>query len=488
MLLAGGGIAAVRLKHELPNYGVFDEKRVFSAGGLPDPVEFAGASLGAMICEDMWLPEVGGHLAARGAEILIVPNGSPFELDKHDVRRRIALERVRENRLPLIYVNQVGGQDELVFDGGSFVMAADGTLAGQCPYWRADLAITRWERDAAGWRCVEAPASPEPGRLEAVYQAMVLGLRDYVEKNRFPGVVLGLSGGIDSALSAAVAVDALGAGRVHCVMLPSKYTSKESLDEAADCARRLGVKLDTISIAPLVECAERTLAPLFAGRAADLTEENIQSRLRGVLLMALSNKFGPMVLTTGNKSEVSVGYATLYGDMCGGYSVLKDVYKMLVFELSRWRNAHLSARRARPGGRRDTREHDRQAAHGRAAAEPEGPGQPAALRAARRGARGPGGERAPRRRYRRQGLFLRAGDQGPEHALRRRIQAAPGLARRQGDAQEFRPRPPLSDYEPVPQPLGISLDVPTYSRCSHRHSRCCRGSFSGLRSQSRGSA
>ncbi len=220
LLLAGGGIAAVRLKHELPNYGVFDEKRVFSAGGLPDPMEFAGARLGAMICEDMWLPEVGGHLAARGAEILIVPNGSPFELDKHDVRRRIALERVRETRLPLIYVNQVGGQDELVFDGGSFVMAADGTLAGQCPYWRADLAITRWERDAAGWRCVEAPASPEPGRLEAVYQAMVLGLRDYVEKNRFPGVVLGLSGGIDSALSAAVAVDALGAARVHCVMLP----------------------------------------------------------------------------------------------------------------------------------------------------------------------------------------------------------------------------------------------------------------------------
>ncbi|HZM48435.1 MAG TPA: NAD+ synthase [Burkholderiales bacterium] len=340
LLLAGGGIAAVRLKHELPNYGVFDEKRVFSAGGLPDPVEFAGASLGAMICEDMWLPEVGGHLAARGAEILIVPNGSPFELDKHDVRRRIALERVRESRLPLIYVNQVGGQDELVFDGGSFVMAADGTLAGQCPYWRADLAITRWERDAAGWRCVEAPACAEPGRLEAVYQAMVLGLRDYVEKNRFPGVVLGLSGGIDSALSAAVAVDALGAARVHCVMLPSKYTSKESLDEAADCARRLGVKLDTISIAPLVETAERTLAPLFAGRAADLTEENIQSRLRGVLLMALSNKFGPMVLTTGNKSEVSVGYATLYGDMCGGYSVLKDVYKVLVFELARWRNAH----------------------------------------------------------------------------------------------------------------------------------------------------
>jgi NAD+ synthase len=313
-------------------------------------VAFGGVKLGVMICEDMWFPDVARHLASRGAEIFIVPNSSPFELDKHDIRRRIALERVRENRLPLVYVNQIGGQDEVVFDGGSFVLEADGTLAGQSPYWRADLSVTRWQRGADGWRCVEGIVHPEPERLEAAYQAMVLGLRDYVEKNRFPGVVLGLSGGIDSALSAVVAVDALGAGRVHCVMLPSKYTSRESLDEAADCARRLGVRLDTVSIAPLVECAERTLAPLFAGRGADLTEENIQSRLRGVLLMALSNKFGPMVLTTGNKSEVSVGYATLYGDMCGGYSVLKDVYKVLVFELARWRNAHLPQGAHGPAG------------------------------------------------------------------------------------------------------------------------------------------
>jgi NAD+ synthase len=330
----------VRLKHELPNYGVFDEKRVFSAGGLPEPVDFAGVKLGIMICEDMWLPAVTRRLASRGAEILIVPNGSPFELDKFDVRRRIALERVRESRLPLVYVNQIGGQDELAFDGGSFVMGADGAVVGQAPYWRADLPVTRWQRDAEGWRCLDGSVNPEPQRLEAVYQAMVLGLRDYVDKNRFPGVVLGLSGGVDSALTAAVAVDALGADRVHCVMLPSKYTSRESLDDAADCARRLGVRLDTVSIAPLVESAERTLAALFAGRSPDITEENIQSRLRGLLLMALSNKFGSMVLTTGNKSEVSVGYATLYGDMCGGYSVLKDVYKVLVFDLSRWRNAH----------------------------------------------------------------------------------------------------------------------------------------------------
>jgi NAD+ synthase len=342
LLLAEGQISAVRFKHELPNYGVFDEKRVFSPGGLPEPVELAGVKLGVMICEDMWFPSVARHLASRGAEILIVPNGSPFELGKSDVRRRIALERVGENRLPLIYVNQVGGQDELAFDGGSFVMDAGGKVVFRAPYWRADLSVTRWQRDSTGWHCgVDGPTHSEPERLEAVYQAMMLGLGDYVEKNRFPGVVLGLSGGVDSALSAAVAVDALGADRVHCVMLPSKFTSKESLDDAADCARRLGVKLDTISIAPLVECAEHVLAPLFAGRSPDITEENIQSRLRGLLLMALSNKFGNMVLTTGNKSEVSVGYATLYGDMCGGYSVLKDIYKVLVFELSRWRNAHL---------------------------------------------------------------------------------------------------------------------------------------------------
>ncbi|MDH3288397.1 MAG: NAD+ synthase [Betaproteobacteria bacterium] len=350
LLIAEGKIAAVRLKHELPNYGVFDEKRVFAAGPLPEPVDFRGVKLGIMICEDMWFSGVTAHLASRGAELLVVPNGSPFELDKHDVRRRIALDRTRESRLPLVYVNQFGGQDELVFDGGSFVMNADGKIVAQAPYWREDINVSRWEKVGKGWRCVEGAKNPEPERLEAVYQAMVLGLRDYVDKNRFPGVVLGLSGGVDSALSAAVAVDALGRERVHCVMLPSKYTSRESLNDAADCAKRLGTRLDTISIAPLVDCADKTLAPLFARHAPDLTEENIQSRLRGLLLMALSNKFGNMVLTTGNKSEVSVGYATLYGDMCGGYSVLKDVYKVLVFDLCQWRNTHLPASARGPAG------------------------------------------------------------------------------------------------------------------------------------------
>jgi NAD+ synthase len=338
VLLADGRIEAVRYKHDLPNYGVFDEKRVFAAGPLPDPVEFRGVRLGVLICEDMWSQAVAAHLASRGAELLIVPNGSPFERFKLQRRVELAVNRVRETRLPLVYVNQVGGQDELVFDGGSFVVNPNGELSVRLPLWRETTSITHWDRHSPDWVCRSAELSPlteEPGNT---YQALMIGLRDYVNKNRFPGVLLGLSGGIDSALTAAIAADALGPERVRAVRLPSKFTSTDSQDDADECARRLGIVLDTLSIAGIVEATEKTLAPLFDGRARDLTEENIQARVRGLLLMALSNKFGGMLLTTGNKSEMSVGYATLYGDMCGGYSVLKDLYKTEVYELTAWRN------------------------------------------------------------------------------------------------------------------------------------------------------
>lgn len=337
-LLDGGKIAAIRYKHELPNYGVFDEIRVFKAGPLPGPINFRGVRLGVMICEDMWLSDVAECLAETGAEILIVPNGSPYEDDKFDQRLNLAMERVVETRLPLLYVNQVGGQDELVFDGGSFALNADHSLAIQAPTFVESILPTTWVRGADGWACEQGELAVLEDGLAATYQAMTLGLRDYVNKNRFPGVVLGMSGGIDSALSAAVAADALGPDRVWCVMLPSKYTSEESLRDAAECAALIGAKLDTVTIAPAVDAFDEMLKGVFDGRQPDITEENIQSRSRGLALMALSNKFGHMLLTTGNKSEMSVGYATIYGDMAGGYSVLKDVYKTKVFALSRWRN------------------------------------------------------------------------------------------------------------------------------------------------------
>ncbi|WP_300296262.1 NAD+ synthase [Ferrovibrio sp.] len=350
LLLDGGAIAATRFKHELPNYGVFDEKRVFSAGPLPGPVPFRGVRLGVMVCEDMWLPDVAECLAETGAEMLIVPNGSPFEAGKWDTRLNLGVARVVETGLPLLYVNYIGGQDELVFDGGGFVLNADRRMVVRQPDFVEHLQITDWRRGNDGWHCEVGPVAEPLDRLSAIYQAMVVGLRDYVTRNRFPGVVLGLSGGIDSALSAAVAVDALGADKVHCVMMPSRYTSQQSLDDAASCAAALGIKYDTIPIEPAVQAFAGMLAPIFAGRAANATEENIQARVRGVTVMAISNKFGHMVLTTGNKSEMSVGYATLYGDMCGGYSVLKDVYKMTVFALSRWRNAHVPAGGLGPAG------------------------------------------------------------------------------------------------------------------------------------------
>jgi NAD+ synthase len=348
--LVADGRSELRFKYELPNYGVFDEKRLFKPGPLPAPVSFRGVRLGLPICEDVWFPTVTAHLARAGAEMLLVPNGSPFEVEKFEERIDLARARTRESRLPLAYVNQVGGQDELVFDGGSFVMNAAGTLAHVLPFWSEAIVVTKWEKGPDGYRCIGETSWEEPPRLDTIYRAMMLGLRDYVRKNGFRGIVLGLSGGIDSALTAAVAVDALGADRVRGVRLPSRFTSNASMDDAAESAERLGIRLETIEIGRTVEAAETALASSFAGRDRDVAEENRQARVRGLLLMGLSNKFGELLVTTGNKSEMSVGYATLYGDMCGGYSVLKDVYKTEVYALSRWRNAHVPEGGLGPAG------------------------------------------------------------------------------------------------------------------------------------------
>jgi NAD+ synthase len=337
-LLTGGRIAAVRFKVDLPNYGVFDEKRVFTAGPMPGPVEFNGVRIGVPICEDIWGPDVAECLAETGSDILIVPNGSPYDRTKPDVRLNQAVARVTEAGLPLVYVNQVGGQDELVFDGASFALHADRSLAFQLPAFAEAIALTRWERAGSTWRCVDGPRVTVVEGDEADYAACVLGLRDYVEKNAFPGVVLGLSGGVDSALCAAIAVDALGPSRVHCLMLPYRYTSEESMRDAAAAAKALGMRYDAVPIAPAVEGIEASLKDLFKGLPRDTTEENIQARVRGVILMSVSNKFGAMVVTTGNKSEMSVGYATLYGDMNGGFNPIKDLYKTEVYRLSRLRN------------------------------------------------------------------------------------------------------------------------------------------------------
>lgn len=350
ILLENGAISAIRYKYNLPNYGVFDEMRVFQRGNLPKPVDFRGVRLGVMICEDMWFPEVSAELKNEGAEILLVPTCSPFEVEKHRERQHQAKLRIQETGLPLVFCNQICGQDELVFDGASYVLDHQGNTCVQMAGWREEELLCQWTRRADGLRCKTRHEIPQIGGLAAIYQAMMLGLRDYVNKNRFPGVLLGLSGGIDSALSAAVAVDALGADRVDCVMMPSRFTSGESLGDAEDCAKMLTVNYSIIPIRPGVEAFETMLASAFENVAPDTTEENIQSRLRGMILMSLSNKFGKMVLTTGNKSEMSVGYATLYGDMCGGYSVLKDVYKLDVFELCRWRNQNLPEGALGPDG------------------------------------------------------------------------------------------------------------------------------------------
>ncbi len=349
-LLEGGSISALRFKVDLPNYGVFDEKRVFAAGPMPGPVNFRGVRLGVPICEDIWGDEIVECLAETGAEMLVVANGSPYWRQKGDVRLNIAVARVTEQGLPAVYVNQVGGQDELIFDGVSFGLNADCSLAFQLAAFEEAVVTTQWVRQGGTWACEQGPMVAAVEAERADYAACVLGLRDYVNKNGFPGVVLGLSGGIDSALCAAMAVDALGPTRVRCVMMPYKYTAQISLDDAALCAKALGVSYETIAIAPAVEGLEKTLAAAFAGKERDVTEENLQSRARGTILMAISNKFNLMVVTTGNKSEMSVGYATLYGDMNGGFNPIKDLYKSEVFRLSRLRNGWKPAGALGPDG------------------------------------------------------------------------------------------------------------------------------------------
>ena len=338
-LLDQGKVAAIRFKHELPNYGVFDEPRIFTPGPLPEPIVFKGTMIGLPICEDIWLPDVCKHLADFGAELFISINGSPYEIDKDTLRiDGVAKRRARSTGLPIAFLNRVGGQDELVFDGASFVVNGDGSVAVQMKDWEEQEVTTNWTRTAKGWRCDRGELAALAEHPEDIYCAMVLSLRDYVNRNGFPGVVLGLSGGIDSAICAAIAADALGPERVWAVMLPSRFTGQESLDDAAECARMIGCRLDTIPIQPAVTGFDAMLADSFADAAVDITEENLQSRIRGVTLMALSNKFGPMLMTTGNKSEMSVGYATIYGDMAGGYNPLKDAYKTTVFAISEWRN------------------------------------------------------------------------------------------------------------------------------------------------------
>ncbi len=356
VLLAEGQVAAVRYKHDLPNYGVFDELRVFESGPLPGPIALRPAGgglvkLGVMICEDMWSEDVTECLAESGADILISVNGSPFEDSKIDMRMSQAVARVVESGLPLLYVNQIGGQDELIFDGASFVLNRDYAVAMQLPAWEENVSLTEWLYEAHdGWHCKTTEISKLSEGYEAIYRGLMLGLRDYVGKNRFPGVIIGMSGGIDSALSAAIAVDALGPDRVRGVMMPSRFTSSDSIEDATRSSTFLGIRLDSIPIEPAVDAFTGMLSDLFAGTKSNEAEENIQARIRGIVLMALSNKFGHMVLTTGNKSEMSVGYATLYGDMAGGYSVLKDVYKTDVFALARWRNAHKPSDALGPDG------------------------------------------------------------------------------------------------------------------------------------------
>jgi NAD+ synthase len=350
-LLDGGRVAGLRFKVDLPNYGVFDEKRVFAPGPMPGPVNFRGVRLGVPICEDIWGPEPVECISETGGEILLVPNGSPYRRSVIDERLNVAVARVKDAGMPLVYVNQVGGQDELVFEGASFVLNADLTFGAQLPSFREAVVTVVFERAADGWHCSGGPTAPQESGDEADYAACVLGVRDYVEKNGFPGVVIGLSGGVDSALCAAISVDALGAERVRCVMLPYRFTSQQSLDDAAQIATALGVHYDIVPIASAIEGLEKALAPLLAGLKRDVTEENLQARARGTMLMAVSNKFGLMVVTTGNKSEMSAGYATLYGDMNGGFNPVKDLYKTEVYRLSRLRNGWKPQGALGPSGR-----------------------------------------------------------------------------------------------------------------------------------------
>jgi NAD+ synthase len=348
----GGKWLAERYKVDLPNYGEFDEKRVFEAGPeIGGPISFRGVRIGVPVCEDIW-GDLGicETLAESGAELLLVPNGSPYYRGKVDVRHQVVLRQVIESGLPIVYANQIGGQDELVFDGASFAINPDKSLAFQMAQFEESVTVATWRRQGGNWVCADGPKSLIPEGQDADYRACVLGLRDYVDKNGFRDVVLGLSGGIDSALSAALAVDALGKQRVRTIMMPYRFTSRESLSDAEACARALGCRYDVVPIHEPVDGFGRALAELFAGTEPDTTEENLQSRARGTILMAISNKFGSMVVTTGNKSEMSVGYATLYGDMNGGFNPIKDLYKMQVYALACWRNENVPAGGLGPSG------------------------------------------------------------------------------------------------------------------------------------------
>ncbi|WP_424927539.1 NAD+ synthase [Amaricoccus tamworthensis] len=339
-ILSDGEVIGYARKHHLPNYNVFDEERLFAHGPISGPFPIGPLRMGTPICEDSWYDDVTEAMAESGAELLMIPNGSPYRRGKFDVRVNHMVSRVIETGLPLVYLNMVGAQDDQIFDGGSFILNPHGKLVRQFPVFDEVIAEVDFEEKSDGWRAIPGDVAVHEPVVEQDYRAMVMALHDYMAKSGFKKVVLGLSGGVDSALVATIAADALGPDNVHCVMLPSEFTSDESLEDAAGVANSLGCRLDTVPITRGREAITETLAPLFEGMPEDLTEENIQSRLRGLLLMALSNKFGSMLLTTGNKSEVAVGYATIYGDMAGGYNPIKDLYKMRVFETCRWRNAN----------------------------------------------------------------------------------------------------------------------------------------------------
>ncbi len=339
-ILEGGRVAARVLKHHLPNDDVFDEVRVYDTGPITGPYRVGPLRIGTPICEDAWFDDVAEALAESGAQLLLVPNGSPYARGKHDVRQSLMVARTVETGLPLVYLNLTGGQDDQVFDGASFVLNPHGRLAVQLPFLEDALVHVDFEETEDGWRAMDGAKASLPDAWESDYRVMVTALGDYLRKSGFSRVLLGLSGGIDSAIVATIAADAIGPENVRCVMLPSEFTSTHSLEDAADVAARLGCRLDTVPITGPFTAVKAALAPLFADRPEDLTEENLQSRLRGLTLMAMSNKFGEMLLTTGNKSEVAVGYATIYGDMAGGYNPIKDLYKTRVFETCRWRNAN----------------------------------------------------------------------------------------------------------------------------------------------------
>ncbi|HEY9011430.1 MAG TPA: NAD+ synthase [Devosia sp.] len=341
ILCEDGEVVARRDKRELPNDDVFYEKRYFTTGPLAEPLTIKGVSIGVPICEDIWHPDVCAHLVDQGARILLCPNGSPYWRNKDATRKKLVKARVREDNVPMLYLNQVGGQDELVYDGASFAIEPGGTMVLQGKSFEPELMVSDWVHTDNGWRCATPKVTDLTSSDETPWRACVLGLRDYVRKNGFKSVVLGLSGGIDSAVVAAMAVDAIGAENVHCLMLPYVYTSEESLRDARECAERLAVRYDVVPIGRPVDAALAELAPVFGNKPVDVTEENIQSRMRGVYLMAVSNKHGSLLLTTGNKSEMAVGYATIYGDMNGGFNPIKDLLKMRVYELAAWRNNHM---------------------------------------------------------------------------------------------------------------------------------------------------